>query len=383
MKRLFIVTIAAVMCCGAMAQKAPKGRNIAVKKAMVEVIEEDPRLEEMRQSTQKIMFIDSIVVDKKDILKMLNKTKDIGTFADLGAFLPNDNDGDSFVFINEMENRCYYSKLEKSQKELFSSDFIGNQWTNIQQVTGIGDGTELTDKNYPFMMSDGVTLYFAAQGDESIGGWDIFVTRYDSDDNTYLKAENIGMPFNSTANDFFYIVDDINNIGWFASDRRQPEGKVCIYTFIPSETRQNYNTDNMSEEEIISLSSIYSIKDTWGKGNERQEALQRMKAAAKENIRENEIFFVVSDNTVYTKLTDFKHKENVEIIKDVIAAREKLTKLKENLEKTRSFYGKASDSDKEIMTSEIMDMEQQVEELQTLITAKEKKVRNSENLSKK
>lgn len=371
------------MCCGAMAQKAPKGRNIAVKKAMVEVIEEDPRLEEMRQSTQKIMFIDSIVVDKKDILKMLNKTKDIGTFADLGAFLPNDNDGDSFVFINEMENRCYYSKLEKSQKELFSSDFIGNQWTNIQQVTGIGDGTTLTDKNYPFMMSDGVTLYFAAQGDESIGGWDIFVTRYDSDDNTYLKAENIGMPFNSTANDYFYIVDDINNIGWFASDRRQPEGKVCIYTFIPSETRQNYNTDNMSEEEIISLSSIHSIKDTWGKGNERQEALQRMKAAAKENIRENEIFFVVSDNTVYTKLTDFKHKENVEIIKDVIAAREKLTKLKENLEKTRSFYGKASDSDKEIMTSEIMDMEQQVEELQTLITAKEKKVRNLENLSKK
>lgn len=379
MKRLFIAAFATIICCGAMAQKAKKVRKPAAKQPKVEVVEEDPRLEEMRQSTQKIMFIDSIVVDKSDIIKVLNKTKDIGTIANLSTHFPDISEDDSYVFVNEMKNRCYYSKQESAQKELFSSDFIGNQWTNIQQVTGISEGTELTDKNYPFMMSDGVTLYFAAKGDESIGGWDIFVTRYDSDDNTYLKAENIGMPFNSTANDYFYIVDDINNIGWFASDRQQPEGKVCVYTFIPSETRQNYNTDNMSEETLASLSSLHSIKDTWYDEKERKEALRRLSTASSKKTEKNDFHFVVNDNTVYTRLSDFKNKENISMMQDVIAARTKLTKMEANLENTRAFYTKSSASDKEIQGSEILDMEQQVEELHRLIATKEKKIRNSEN----
>lgn len=88
--------------------------------------------------------------------------------------------------------------------------------------------------NYPFMMPDGTTFYFAATGEESIGGYDIFVTRFDSESGSFLKAENIGMPFNSTANDYMYAIDEFNDIGWFATDRSQPEGKVCIYIFIPS-----------------------------------------------------------------------------------------------------------------------------------------------------
>jgi hypothetical protein len=32
-----------------------------------------------------------------------------------------------------------------------------------------------------------------------------------------------------------YVVDELNNIGYFATDRRQAEGMVCIYTFIPNQ----------------------------------------------------------------------------------------------------------------------------------------------------
>ena len=34
------------------------------------------------------------------------------------------------------------------------------------------------------------------------------------------------MPFNSPYNDYMYVIDEYNNLGWFASDRFQPEGKV-------------------------------------------------------------------------------------------------------------------------------------------------------------
>lgn len=382
MKRILLVIISAAVCLGAGAQKTRKAKAKTVKRVEVVQEEEDPRLEEMRQSTQKIMFIDSVVVDKKDILSVLNRTRDVGTVSAYPDFFKTNDNAGSFVFLNEMGNKCYYSQALKDNpvRELFSSDLIGGQWTNTHLVSGLCDDGELTDKNYPFMMSDGVTLYFAAQGESSIGGWDIFVTRYDSDDNTYLKAENIGMPFNSPANDYFYIVDDINNVGWFASDRNQPEGKVCVYTFIPAETRQNYNADTMSDEELRSLAELHSIKATWGSGKERKEALERLNKIQQANAAKDGFRFVVSDNTVYTDFSQFRKSGNADKMREVIASRAKLEQIAANLEKSRAYYAKASAGDKDMLSNEILDLEQQYEELFTLITKTEKEIRNSENL---
>ena len=367
MNRLSLLIISMSLCCGAMAQRAKK---VKAAEKPVEVVE-DPRLEEMRQSTQKIIFIDSVVVDKKNILDALNQTKDVGTITTLAQVFNTKDDGDSYVFLNEMGKKCFYSKNNKGSsthnKEFFVSDLIGNQWTHNQMITGLANDEDegaLTNKNYPFMMSDGITLYFAAQGEESIGGWDIFVTRYDAEDNTFFRAENIGMPFNSPANDYFYIVDDINNIGWFASDRNQPEGKVCVYTFIPTEARRNYDADAMDEEQLKSLASLHSIKDTWGKGNERDEALRRLNEAKNRvtNVK-SDFVFVVNDNVTYTTFTQFKNKRNAEKMKALLTASDKLNRLTSALETSRFNYAKASAAQKNVLSNEIRDMEQQMEEL--------------------
>lgn len=387
MKRLSLLMLSLSLCCGAMGQKARKTK--AAEKKPVVVVEEDPRLEEMRQSTQKIVFIDSIVVNKKDILSVLNQTKDVGTIASLAEFFNTRDDGDSFVFVDEMGNKCIFSNTDENsatrQKELFISDFIGNKWTNTQMVTGLSDekgDSLLTDKNYPFMMSDGTTLYFAAKGKESIGGWDIFVTRYDAQDNAFFKAENIGMPFNSTANDYFYIVDDINNIGWFASDRNQPEGKVCVYTFIPSEARRNYDTDSMSEEQLKSYASLHSIKDTWDKGNanERSEALRRLREARNRTADvQNDFVLVINDDVTYTNFSQFKKAENAEKMKSLLAAGDKLKAYTAMLDKLRLSYGKATERQKEIIGNDIQYMEKQIEELERQASLLEKEIRKSEN----
>lgn len=56
-------------------------------------------------------------------------------------------------------------------------------------------------------MADGVTIYYASDG-EGLGGYDIFVTRYNTNTDTYLVPENVGMPFNSPYNDYMYVIDD-------------------------------------------------------------------------------------------------------------------------------------------------------------------------------
>lgn len=91
------------------------------------------------------------------------------------------------------------------------------------------------------MMADGMTLYFAAKGEESLGGYDIFVTRYNKSTGEFVRAENVGMPFNSPANDYLMAIDETCNIGWFVTDRNQTADNVCIYRFIPNETREVYD----------------------------------------------------------------------------------------------------------------------------------------------
>ena len=80
---------------------------------------------------------------------------------------------------------------------------------------------------------------------------------------TYLAPENVGMPFNSPTTIIVYVIDEFNNLGWFASDRYQPEGKVCVYVFIPASSKQVYNYENMDKSKLIKLAQLHSIKDTW------------------------------------------------------------------------------------------------------------------------
>lgn len=75
-----------------------------------------------------------------------------------------------------------------------------------------------------------------------------FVTRYNTNTDTYLVPENVGMPFNSPYNDYMYVIDEYNNLGWFASDRYQPEDKVCIYVFVPNDSKRTYNYEAMEPE---------------------------------------------------------------------------------------------------------------------------------------
>ena len=57
----------------------------------------------------------------------------------------------------------------------------------------------LYDEDYPQFL-DGNKLYFASNRPESIGGFDIFVSGYNSEDKTFSEPHNLGYPINSTYN---------------------------------------------------------------------------------------------------------------------------------------------------------------------------------------
>ena len=382
-RKTVILAIALLLPLSMSAQKRKK----RVKKPVVEVPQEDPRITSMREMTQQITIIDSIVADKDQLLSQLLLSNETGRILSSSAFW---GKGDSTtVFVNEMGNKAYFSQPDDSLKQqLCTSDLLGGEWSKPQLLNGISEG--ISETAYPFMLADGLTFYFAGKGEESIGGYDIFMTRYDAHNNSFLKPENIGMPFNSEANDYLFAIDEYAHIGYFVSDRRQPEGKACLYIFIPQASRKTYDPIVYTPAEIRGFADISSIADTWGNGEERSAALARYQAISINNMKATNtdaqpddnavasLELVINDALTYSSARDFRSREAAVLYKQLIEARQQLCLLNEQLEKSRSFYSQAAGAEKKTLQREMLQAEAEVIKLHSHIQSLEKETRNAE-----
>ena len=365
---------------------AQKKKKRPVKKPVVVVVEEpqeDPRITNMREMTQQIVIIDSIVTDKSQFLSHYILSSETGKIMTANQFKGIKADG--YIYLNEMGNKAYFGKADKNGiRQIFTSDKLGDRWGEPILMNGLSEGIDEAD--YPFMMNDGITFYFAARGEESIGGYDIFFTRYDSRSGAFLKPENIGMPFNSEANDYMYAADEQSGIGYFVSDRRQPEGKVCVYIFILPDTRRSYDPSRFTEQQIRDFADITRIADTWGNGSERRAALERLKAVftndsqpAADNATEANTAIVINDRLTYSNVRDFRSPTAANHYRELLKARERLSTLEAELQKSRDRYVRADENGRSLLRDIILHNEEQALTLRNNIHTLEKQIRNEEN----
>lgn len=348
--------------------------------------EHQQKIQRMTANTQRIMFIDSMVVGKQQFLQTYHLAPEVGTIARTKDFFSNiTQSDDAYIYVNELGNRCFFSQeTSDSTINIYSSEAIEGKWTEPQTLQGINDEGLFQRVNYPFMMGDGFTFYFAADDGEGLGGYDIYVTRYDAEDNSFLRPANIGMPFNSEANDYMYVIDEYSNLGWFATDRNQPADSVCIYIFIPSPTRLTYQDQDVSDEQLTSLARLDCISQTWYDDEKRQEALQRLQSVKVNNsqktVTSDNIRFVISDELTYTRLSDFRASGNYDLYQQLSSLKSQYQQLLRTLDHTRDFYATANSEDRQVLHSEILSNEKKQQELYQQIHDIEKKIRNNEIL---
>ena len=329
------------------------------------------------RGVENITVIDSFVVDKHSFLDAYKLGEQSGNL----QMTDNGNEDVSIEFVNEMgDKKLLSANDENGNKKLYASVKLIDSWSKPQRLKGIND--DMTDLNFPFLDSDGTTLYFAAKGEESLGGYDIFITRADSEENSYFRPDNMGYPFNSAFNDYMYAIDDYNNLGWFASDRYQPEGKVCVYVFIPNESKTTYDYDTVEPGKMISLARLDNIALTQTDRNEVARAKQRLAkvtyAKAGKKNKKTEFTFIVNDNRTYTSLNDFRKPEAKKMFQEMRKMQSDLETLENELDKLREKYSKSNKAVRESMTPGILDKEKRVNGLRTEIGKMETKIRNME-----
>ena len=379
-KYILVSALIAVLPVSMDAQKRKSNVKAKAKQTVVDK-EFELRLEGMRAATQKVMFVDSVVVNKSKLLKSLNIPDESGSVTDYNSFFETTEQPNAVVYLNQLKNKCVFSKYADNGWGLYSSELIGGKWANTMPLKGLDMAGNDVDINWPFLLSDGTTLYFAAKGEESIGGYDIFMTRYDESTGAYLKPENIGMPFNSISNDYFYVVDEFDGYGWFATDRNQPEGSVCIYSFILNNVRENYNQDAYTPEQLKQLSELHSISMTWTDESSRKHALEQLAEIAKRKHsvqKKNDFTFVINDKYTYTTLTDFKSADAAEKYARLNDILRKKAKLDNSMELARDAYPNAKPQQQEQYRKQLLAAEKQSQRYETEIAVLTKEIRSIE-----
>ena len=132
------------------------------------------------------------------------------------------SDGKTLYFASNREGGMGKLDIWKSTK-----DGAGN-WSKPKNL-GPRINTPENEKS-PFFHSDGKTLYFSSTGQLGFGGYDIFFSKL-QDDNQWKEPKNIGYPINSEKDDLGFFVSTDGKTGYFASDKLKGNGGWDVYHF--------------------------------------------------------------------------------------------------------------------------------------------------------
>lgn len=367
-----------LICClfAFTSTQAQKKKVVKKKETKAKVVATDKKVDNslfatMLPNTDKLLVIDSMVVDKESFLKHLDLQNENGYVG-----IENDN----AWFINALKNKKIYASGDSlSGRKLILAYYVNSKWEDRRPISELN--TLFSDINFPFLMPDATTLFFSAKGHNSIGGFDIYTTRLDVDNGGFYIPDNYGLPYNSTANDYFLAIDERNNLGWLVSDRYQPEDKVCIYIFVPNKNRVKLAQEGFDNNTIKKLAQLNSIQDTWNFGD-KQETMRNLERLRTQRNVENKgresVLFIVNDKIKYTSLSQFKSNKSKQLFAKLEDNKQLVAKQKTELENLRIQYKQANKAKQSSLKQDILFIEKQLMKYQLEQKGLERNIRELE-----
>jgi hypothetical protein len=321
--------------------------------------------EKMLKKVENVIFTDSIILNKNDLPQYYPQNSEIGFIFSTSA--ENKICGELFGFLSGKKDRKIFAQNIDNQIDLYQSNFFLDGWSEPKKLSETLN-TDLCE-NYPFVLSDGVTIYFASQGHENLGGYDIFMSRANNS-GEFLAPQNIGMPFNSPANDYLMVIDEQKNRGYFASDRNLPDGKVAVYQFVYKEQK---NILRENDEDILreKARNIVVLKS-------QNAVVQEQNFTEGLHKTTEDFYFILTDTVVYQYFSDFKNSEALEKFYQLLNLKNSLNLIEKDLNFCRNSYIFAENEEKFILAEKILYNEKKQQLLENKINTLEKEIRKLE-----
>ena len=255
------------------------------------------RAAELMGSTKKVVWLDSLSLDRAHWLDSLSLSPDAGRFV-VGTSLGTSLTNCGTAFVNALGTVAILPA--GSPRRLYRLVKADNRWSVPEPLPGLD--SSFTDIDYPFLTPDGgTTLVFSAHhAGSDIGGRDLFITRYNPDTRRFVRPVSLGMPFNSPADDFCYVL--------VVTNRRQPSDRVCRYTFL-------FDTPNFEElttddhQLLRQAAALHSIAES--QAGQAARIAQHRQFLATQKRQHNEVAppdftFIIDDDRLATSLANFQ-----------------------------------------------------------------------------
>lgn len=166
-------------------------------------------------------------------------------------------DGNTLIFISDR-------KGGKGGKDLyFSKKLPTGDWGIPENLSVLNSEF---DEEYPFMTDDGKTIYYASEGFNSMGGFDIFKTSWDEESKSWTEPKNLGYPVNTPNDDWNFVCTRDGREAYISSIRPEGFGDYDIYkvTFNQIDPKytvfkgflQNADSVNIAREASITINNL-------------------------------------------------------------------------------------------------------------------------------
>jgi len=146
------------------------------------------------------------------------------------AHINSENSAESSISIAPDLSTIYFSSNRPGGyggKDIYRvTRMPDNTWSNPMNLGPVINSPY--DEDAPFIHPDGITLYFSSKGHKNMGGFDIFRTVRD-ENNNWSSPENLGFPINSITDDIYLISTFDGRQVYFSSNRDEGKGNMDIY----------------------------------------------------------------------------------------------------------------------------------------------------------
>lgn len=308
-------------------------------------------MENMLERVEKIEIIDSLCVDSAAFFTYYKLSPEAGRIV-RGATVRIPEA--PMAFIPQSAAEIIYPLPDSAGRyELQGADILDDGTLDHPAPLGVDTGD--AESRFPFLMPDGVTLYYAHNGTGGLGGYDIYLTRRSEDG--WLQPQNVGMPYNSPANDYLLAIDEATGAGWWATDRNNIPGKVTVYVFKPSETRINVDPDS---PDLIALARLSDISLTHEPGADYSDILGRIENNGTPRTAEaaQSDFEIYVGEKIYRKLSDFRDADARRAMGRAINARSAIASAQQRLADLRERYRRGDKS----LDTEILNLEARLDD---------------------
>jgi len=310
-----------------------------------------------------IKVIKKDTVDKKSLLNYINLSKDAGELMLSQKFFVSGVDNDQIIFRTERGNEVLFPVKEADNRwNLYKIVRLLDSWNDPEKLDKPVNSAY--DELYPFLLIDGVTLYFSSNRPGGMGGLDIYQSFYDPETGTFSEPSNLGPPFNSQYDDFMLVPDLYEGKAWFVTNRNIENDQYVVVEIIWDDSVIKNNTENINQ--LLHIAALPINEDVFFHNKKPSE----LKDNRQQN-QKNVFYFMINDTLIYKNKEQFRSSEALEAFNTGFEIEKIKNNLLVQLEKKRINFAQSYDKNEQNkLYNDIVSIEQQTYGLDVEINKK-------------